>query len=134
MPESLYRPIGEKPGVELARVYPLDKDAPFFVDLVRMAGGASTEMHRQAGGYCYRLVAVTQVSGLSMMTNEAGRYEINEHVFLRPGEYLTRPRDFEHVFVNICCDEIVMMKALAPIDDCPMRGVDGDQPCICHEG
>lgn len=132
MPDSLYNAVGETSGVELARVYPLGDDAPFFADLVKMEAGASTEMHRQAGGYCYRLVAVTTVSGLSLMKNEAGRYDVNEPVFLRPGEWLTRPRDFEHVFVNTCCHEIVMLKTLAPIDDCPMRG-DG-KTCICRGG
>lgn len=133
MPESLYRTIADTPGVELARVYPLEEDAPFFVDLVKMAAGASTDLHRQSGGYCYRLVAVTPVSGLSMMKNEAGRYDVNEHVFLRPGEYLTRPRDFEHVFVNLWRDDIVMLKTLPPLDDCPMRGVDGAQGCVCRK-
>jgi hypothetical protein len=132
MAESLYKPVPDVSGVEIANVYPLGGDGPFFADLVKLAGGASTAMHRQAGGYCYRLTAVTTVSGLSLMQNETGRYDVNEHVYLRPGEYLTRPRDFTHVFVNSLPEDIVMLKTFVPIDDCPLRKA-GSDTCVCRE-
>jgi hypothetical protein len=132
MAESLYKTVADAPGVEVANVYPLGGDSPFFADLVKIAGGASTAMHRQAGGYCYRLTAVTTVSGLSLMKNDAGRYDVNEHVYLRPGEYLTRARDFTHTFVNSMHEDVVMLKSLPPIDDCPlMKG--GSGTCLCRE-
>lgn len=129
MSEQLYKEF--TPGLEIAQVFPLSDDLPFFVDLVRLAPGAATEVHGQAGGYCYRMVAVTLVSGFSFIVAEDGSMHLNEHVYLRPGESITRDRDFRHKFINNCCDDIVILKSLPPPEECP-RKKGGNQNCTCR--
>lgn len=123
-----------KPGVEVAQSYPLEDGEPFFCDIVRIAPGASTGLHEQRGSYCYRLTAITAVSGFSMTESDSGKLEFNEHVYLQPGEYLTRDRGFRHDFINNFCDEIIMQKSSVPTSDCPRKKDGADAPCICRCG
>jgi quercetin dioxygenase-like cupin family protein len=125
--ETLYK--NKSSGLDVAEVYPTTSKDPFFVDLVRLAPGASTRDHAQKEGRCYMLTAVTLVSGFSLLRKEDGTSVINEHVYLKPGETLIRPRDFKHQFVNNLGTEAVFTKTPPPRDDCPRKP---DDKCKCY--